>query len=686
MTALRDADSFLVRTITFVALVAGVALLIGSVGLGLRERSAERRSADLALTGMATDEAAQLEDYFARSRSIMLLTAQNPAFRDFYADPGTRLEKVRARTAHVRESEQALAYLETLYPTAIGEACFIDRGGPENARFVQGERATIADLSPDESGAPFFAPTFSLQPGEVYQAQPYVSPDTHEWVIANSTPVPGTGYPAAAIVHFEVRVESFRRTAAAVAKQDDVAIVDATSGNVIVDSRYPQRLGRPLGRQHDMRFAGLVQAGAPMGVATVDGRRVAYRHLQQAPHNENNWYVVAVDRDPVPSLIRGAGWAALGMALAAFALLVLSAISFDAGQRRVTEEQEKRAAEERRLATERAHYVNQREFTEIMQVTRDESEAYELLKRHLERSLEDSDVLVLNRNNSHDRLEPMTELAEDSELAAKLTSAEPESCLAVRLGKTHDRSPEYAPLLACELCGELVTGSTCVPSLVGGEVIGSVLVRHPSALDEASRRTVEESITQAAPVLANLRNLALSQTRALTDGLTGLPNRRAVEDALKRTAAYADRTQTSLGLVLLDLDHFKQINDLYGHEKGDEVLASVGVALASHVRESDFGGRFGGEEFVVLLPDTDRDGAAAIAERIRAAVAQIEVPGVSRPITASFGVASIPEDAGEPTLLMRGADRALYLAKSRGRNRVETLDSSDPEPVELALA
>jgi diguanylate cyclase (GGDEF)-like protein len=676
----------LVRTITFVALVAGIALLVGSVGLGLRERSAQQRSTDQALTSMATDEAAQLEEYFARSRAIMLLTAQNPAFRGFYAEPGARLEKVRARTAPVRESEQALAYLETLYPTAIGEACFIDRGGPENARYVQGERATIADLSPDESGSPFFAPTFSLQPGEVYQARPYVSPDTHEWVIANSTPVPGTGYPAAAIVHFEVTVESFRRTAAAVAKQDDVAIVDAATGKVIVDSRYAQRIGHPLGRGHDMRFAGLVRAGAPIGAATVDGHRAAFRHLQQAPHNENNWYVVAVDRDPVPSLIGGAGWAALGMALAAFALLVLAAVSFDAGQRRVAEEEEARAGEARRLATERAHYVNQREFTEIMQVTRDESEAYGLLKRHLERSLEDSDVLVLNRNNSHDRLEPMTELAEDFELAAKLTSAEPESCLAVRLGKTHDRSPEYEPLLACELCGEFTTGSTCVPSLVGGEVIGSVLVRHPSSLDEGSRRTVEESITQAAPVLANLRNLALSQTRALTDGLTGLPNRRAVEDALKRMAAYSDRTQTALGLVLFDLDHFKQINDLYGHEKGDEVLAAVGIALATHVRESDFGGRFGGEEFVVLLPDTDREGAAAIADRIRAAVAQIEVAGVSRPITASFGVASIPEDAGEPTLLLRGADRALYLAKSRGRNRVETLDSTDPEPVELALA
>ena len=374
------------------------------------------------------------------------------------------------------------------------------------------------------------------------------------------------------------------------------------------------------------------------------------------------------------------------MAAAAFALLVLAGLSFRSTRRRLEEDEEARAAEERRTAAERSHYQTQREFTEIMQVTRDESEAYRLLKRHLERSLEGSTVLVLNRNNSHDRLEPMTELPEGSELGSNLVSAEPDSCLAVRLGKTHVRTEDHEPLLTCDLCGELRGSSTCVPSLVGGEVIGSVLVRHDAPFDLAGRRTIEESITQAAPVLANLRNLALSETRALTDGLTGLPNRRAIEDALKRMAAYADRAGSPLGLVLLDLDHFKQINDIYGHEKGDEVLAAVGAVLTTIARASDFGGRFGGEEFIVLLPATDRDGAAEIAERIRVAVSKLEVAGVSRPITASFGAASIPEDATEPTLLLRGADRALYLAKSRGRNRVETLDSSDPEPVELALA
>ena len=454
------------RTVTFLALAAGVALLAVSIGVGVRDHADRQRDSDQALTSKAADQATQLEEYFARARSIMLITAQNPSFRSFYSDPGSRRDKIEAHTPAIQDSEKALAYLETLYPASIGEACYIDRSGPENARYVRGERATIADLSPDESGAPFFAPTFALKPGQVFQAQPYVSPDTGEWVISNSTPVPGTGYPAAAIVHFEVTVESFRRTAAAIAKQDDVAVVDAKTGRVILDSRLTQKLGRLLGQPSDTRFAGLLSSGAVSGNGTIDDHRVAFRRLAQADHNANDWYVVAVNRQPVGSLVESAGWAHLGMAAAALALLVLAGLSYRSSRRRLEEDELARAAEERRSAAERTHYEAQREFTEIMQVTRDESEAYRLLKRHLERSLEGSDVLVLNRNNSHDRLEPVTGLPEGSELAERLSAAEPDSCLAVRLGKTHARTPDHAPLLTCELCGELASSSTCVPSLV----------------------------------------------------------------------------------------------------------------------------------------------------------------------------------------------------------------------------
>jgi len=138
--------------------------------------------------------------------------------------------------------------------------------------------------------------------------------------------------------------------------------------------------------------------------------------------------------------------------------------------------------------------------------------------------------------------------------------------------------------------------------------------------------------------------------------------------------------------VLFDLDHFKQINDLFGHEKGDEVLAAVGVATMSSLRASDFAGRFGGEEFILLLPDTNREGAVTVAENIREALVGLEVAGVSRPITASFGVAAVPDDVDGPTVLLRAADRALYLAKSRGRNRVETLALLDSDPSALTPA
>jgi diguanylate cyclase (GGDEF)-like protein len=138
--------------------------------------------------------------------------------------------------------------------------------------------------------------------------------------------------------------------------------------------------------------------------------------------------------------------------------------------------------------------------------------------------------------------------------------------------------------------------------------------------------------------------------------------------------------------VLFDLDHFKQVNDLFGHEKGDEVLAAVGAAISSNLRASDFAGRFGGEEFIMLLPDTDRDGTVTVAENMRKVIAGLDVTGASRAITASFGVAALPDDADGPPVLLRAADRALYLAKSRGRNRTETLASLEPDPSALTPA
>ena len=340
----------------------------------------------------------------------------------------------------------------------------------------------------------------------------------------------------------------------------------------------------------------------------------------------------------------------------------------------------RRREEQRQLAAVE-YYSSQREFAETLQVTQNEGEAHALLKRHLERSLENSEIVVLNRNNSQNRLEAATPVEPSSPLAQKLVDSSPHSCLAVRLGRAHVQSVDDEPLLMCGLCGEQER-TTCVPSLVGGEVIGSVLVSHQLPLTQPERSRVDESVSQAAPVLANLRNLAVAEVRAATDGLTGLPNARSLRESLMRMVAQAARSELPLSAVLCDLDHFKQINDVYGHEKGDQALAAASTALRAALRESDLAGRYGGEEFLILLPDTPLDGAVVLAEKLRDEVAHVAVPGVDRAITASFGVASFPADTPDSDMLIRMADRALYAAKSLGRNCVVTAAELLAGPVE----
>jgi diguanylate cyclase (GGDEF)-like protein len=212
-----------------------------------------------------------------------------------------------------------------------------------------------------------------------------------------------------------------------------------------------------------------------------------------------------------------------------------------------------------------------------------------------------------------------------------------------------------------------------MPSLVSGRMIGSVLVVHERALDGSGHKQLRDAVVGAAPVIANLRTLAIAEVRASTDSLTGLANSRNVHETLKRMVAHAQRSETPLAAILFDLDHFKQINDRFGHAKGDEVLAAVGAVAAATLRVSDFVGRYGGEEFVALLPDTGREDAMAVAEKLRDAISRITLRDIDAPISASLGVAMLPDEAETADELIRTADRALYTAKARGRNRVESV-------------
>jgi diguanylate cyclase (GGDEF)-like protein len=354
--------------------------------------------------------------------------------------------------------------------------------------------------------------------------------------------------------------------------------------------------------------------------------------------------------------------------------LVFFAFGFYAIERQV---RRVRAHRER----ERRYREAQAEFAGAMQIMRDEAEAHQLVKNHLERTIDGVDVTILNRNNSDNRLYAATAVDGGGTLAANLVDAEPDSCLAVRLGHAYEQGDVADPLLCCDLCGKSAAEVLCTPSLVGGEVIGSVLVRNDRQLAAEERERVADSVSQAAPVLANLRNLAIAESRAATDALTGLPNSRSCRDNLKRMVAHAGRTVAPLSAVMFDLDHFKQINDRFGHGAGDDVLAGVGEAVAANLRGSDFGGRYGGEEFLLLLPGTAQDGALEVAEKLRVAIAALDFAQPDLKVTASFGIATYPLDALDADAVVRMADRALYSAKAKGRNRIELVEGQPtPQP------
>lgn len=307
------------------ALTLGLALVPLALGAAVIEHGHEREGLDDSLTHEAREQVAIVSDVFARARATTLLTARNPAFSGFYRTPGTREAKVRARGPQVREANRALAYLERLFPGSIGEACFIDHGGAENARAVRGRIAPLADLSDDETGASFFHPTFRLSPGRVYQSRPYVSPDTGEWVVSNSSRVPAPGGSSDAIVHYELTMESFRRAGAEAARgRAEVRIVDAETGNVVVNSAAPQRMGPTLGTPGERGYARLAAAGSRSGVVDVAGRRAAFERLPTGGGNANEWIVVATATTPAGSLATSLGFVHWTMLVAALLLVSFS--------------------------------------------------------------------------------------------------------------------------------------------------------------------------------------------------------------------------------------------------------------------------------------------------------------------------------------------------------------------------
>jgi len=274
---------------------------------------------------------------------------------------------------------------------------------------------------------------------------------------------------------------------------------------------------------------------------------------------------------------------------------------------------------------------------------------------------------------SRNRLETV---AQWGALSASKLEFQPHDCWALRRGKWHQTTPD-SPGLRCQhiTTTHLHLTTLCIPMIAQGETLGMF---HLSAdghqlQNETKRQLACTVAEQVGLAIANLHLRETLENQSIRDSLTGLFNRRYLEESLQKEIARAQRHQSSVAVVMVDVDHFKAVNDTYGHDVGDIALQAIAQILKTMIRESDTACRYGGEEMTLVFPDTPLPDAIALAEKLRQSIQQLTVKSGDQQLselTASFGVAVFPNHGTLVPELIRAADAALYHAKTIGRNQV----------------
>ena len=249
-------------------------------------------------------------------------------------------------------------------------------------------------------------------------------------------------------------------------------------------------------------------------------------------------------------------------------------------------------------------------------------------------------------------------------------------CWAIRQGNPHLVHPQTAKLYCSHTIDTAdLKPSLCLPMIAKGETIGMLYLRfeRSDAITPASQSIAETVAQNIAMSFANLKLQQELKFQSLRDPLTGLYNRRYLNDSLTREIDRARRKQQFISLIMLDVDHFKRFNDVHGHSAGDLVLASVGDYLLSQIRQYDLACRYGGEELVIVMLDASKEDTVIRAEAIRTGIKKLQLKheGIELDsVSVSIGVSCFPDDAIDGLGLIKAADKALYQAKKQGRDRV----------------
>lgn len=312
------------------------------------------------------------------------------------------------------------------------------------------------------------------------------------------------------------------------------------------------------------------------------------------------------------------------------------------------------------------------ELSDVLQACFTLNEAYTVLGELVQRLFPKTVGGVLMISESKTLVEAVATWGEHP---ARADLFGPTECWSLRRGRSYFLSDGESQLRCQHIKPPFPAQTLCVPMMAQGEALGilHLIATEPEQLTQAKQLLATTVAEHIAIALANLKLRETLKNQSIRDPLTGLFNRRYMEESLAREVQRAERSDQLLGIIMLDVDYFKRFNDTFGHEAGDVVLRGLGQFLQSMIRSSDIGCRYGGEEFMLLLPEASIEVTQHRAEQIRSGIKHLMLEYRRQPlgvVTLSLGVASFPQHGSTVEAVIRAADTALYQAKNGGRDQV----------------
>jgi len=362
------------------------------------------------------------------------------------------------------------------------------------------------------------------------------------------------------------------------------------------------------------------------------------------------------------------------LAIAAILLFVLRLIRRETARREATETSLQDSNQKLGVSLEELHRYNVAAqavsvLGELLQTCRSTGEAVAIAGRHLRETYPQASFSIALAGTNRGELERITVEGDGTLFSPEFRATD---CWGLRRARLHQAGPgSFEP--CCDHLHNTGGHYACVPLLAQGDTLGVLTVAMDNAIPDFDRQNIQTVCEQLALALANLGLQESLRNQSVRDPLTGLFNRRFMDEAMERETTRAMRGKQPLTVAMLDIDHFKRFNDTYGHEGGDALLSAFAKLLTKHARREDIVCRYGGEEFAIILPGASLEAAAARLEEIRLAVKSLQATSGGRPLGAvsmSAGIALFPRDGATAAQALAAADAALYRAKHEGRDRV----------------